>query len=423
MKFSTEIFLALRYLKPKRNFISVLTILSVLGPILGVAVLLIVIAIMTGFDRDIKERILSMQSHIILTKPHNIIENPLPIIDKLKTFPGISAAPMAEGPVLIQSSRQIAVAILKGIIPQQEQNVSGLKKNMVLGEYNISEGEALIGSDMASAYNLSIGDKILIHSLTKIQQRIHIDNDGSISKLDNEVSLPEEMVIKGIFSMGMYEYDSGIVFAYLDQADSLFDMEWGEATSVKIKTETPFILKPTVDFIKKRFPGYNIQTWQQANKQLFGALAVEKKLMFFLLFFIVIVAAFGIAGTLITLAVQKTREIGVLKAVGATRGVIMRIFILQGFIIGVVGTILGAILGILVIENRTFITDKILANIMGVEIFPKELYHLNKIPAEIMPADLTVIVFIAIILCVAASLVPAMFAAFQSPAESLKTEH
>jgi lipoprotein-releasing system permease protein len=163
-------------------------------------------------------------------------------------------------------------------------------------------------------------------------------------------------------------------------------------------------------------------TWQEANRQLFGALRVEKNLMFFLLTFIVIVAAFGIAGTLITVVVQKTREIGILKAVGMPGGTIARIFLLQGTIIGLIGTSLGTGLGLTIIHYRNQVAA-VLAAVMGVEVFPKELYHLSQIPALVMASDVVLIVSAALVICIAGSLVPALYASALSPAAALQEEN
>ena len=174
--------------------------------------------------------------------------------------------------------------------------------------------------------------------------------------------------------------------------------------------------------LRARLPACRIVTWQEANQLLFGALAVEKRLTLFLLAFIVIVAAFGIAGTLITVAVQKTREIGILKAVGMSGGTVARIFILQGAVIGVIGTALGTGLGLLVLHYRNEVAG-LLAKVMKVEIFPKKLYHLSEIPAFTTRGDILLIVGLSLIICVAASLVPALYACSLSPAKALQEEN
>jgi lipoprotein-releasing system permease protein len=280
-----------------------------------------------------------------------------------------------------------------------------------------------VGEELAMELGLSIGDDLIVHSPAKLAQGVEWNEDGSIDSREMDtVYLPEEVRIAGVFSMGVYEYDANIVFLSIDQAADLFGLDWGSATSLHARVPDPFQMTGVTAELRQALPGYRVVTWQEANRQLFGALRVEKNLMFFLLFFIVIVAAFGIAGTLITVAVQKTREIGILKAVGMTSGMVARIFVLQGAIIGFLGTALGTGLGLLVIHYRNQMAE-VLARIMGVEVFPKELYHLSQIPALVTPRDVVVIVVGAWLICVMASLMPAVYASLLSPAQALQEEN
>ena len=427
MPLPADILLSLKYLRPKRTFISMITLLSVLGPILGVALLVIVIAVMSGFDRDIRERILGMQAHLQLTLPYggsasqSVIARPEPYLDGLHDL-GIAAAPLIEGPVLLQQGKQISTKYVRGIVPHREKKVTDLK-DRVEGRFHIREGEALIGGEMALELGVGPGDTLLVHSPAKLTENITWREDGSIETGDlDTVYLPEEVTIAGVFNMGVYEYDSAIMFMRRDQAAELFGLPWGSATVIRGRVPDPFRMASLVQDVQTKFPGLRVVTWQQANRQLFDALRVEKNLMFFLLTFIVIVAAFGIAGTLITVVVQKTREIGILKAVGLTSAAIARIFLVQGAAIGVIGTVFGSAAGLLVIYYRDVIAD-LLARLMGVEVFPKELYHLTSIPARVTPQDVLIIAGIAFIICVFASLIPAVYASCLSPAAALREEN
>ncbi len=430
MQLTADIFLALRYLRPKRTFISLITLLSILGPILGVALLVIVTAVMAGFDRDIREGILGMQSHVQVTPAFRLtsdrpamFEDPEPVMAALHRA-GAKGSPLIEGAVLVQLRGQAMPKFVKGIMPATEREVTSIARTKgFVGRFDIAEGEALIGSGMAAQLGLALGDRLLIHSPSRLTRNVQWSEDGRVQMGEvDEVYLPEEVTIVGIFSMGVYEYDSSIVFVHLDQAADLFGMEWGSATSVHASVPDPFDLDEIVVALGEDLPQCRIVTWQQANRQLFGALQVEKNLMSFLLFFIVIVASFGIAGTLITVVVQKTREIGVLKAVGMSRGMVARIFLLQGATIGVLGTVLGTTIGLLVIRYRERVAA-LLAKIMGHEIFPQELYHLSQIPALSKRSDVLAIVSLAFFVCVLASLVPALYASHLSPAQALQEEN
>jgi len=350
-----------------------------------------------------------------------VIEKPAQVIQAARNA-GARAAPLIEGPVLVQARDRVIAKYLRGIVPAQERVVSNLEKS-VKGRFDLKEGEALVGVELARELGLRIGDPLLLHCPAKLTRNVEWLPDGGVKIRDNgEVYLPEQVTVAGIFDMGVYEFDSGIIFVQLDRAADLFGLPWGSATSVQVRAPDPFNLEPLNRRLQEQFPTFRTLTWMEANRQLFGALRVEKNLMSFLLVFIVIVAAFGIAGTLITVVVQKTREIGILKAVGMSGGMVARIFLLQGTFIGVIGTVLGTGLGALVVHYRNVIAD-LLGKIMGVEVFPKELYHLTQIPGQIIPADLALIVGASLLICVAGALIPALLAAAQSPAASLRDEN
>lgn len=428
MRVPSDIFLALRYLRPKRTFISLITLLSVAGPTLGVAVLIVVMSVMSGFDREIRSRILEMQAHIQVVPGFNsdgspaVIEDPRPIIEALGKL-RLKGAPIIETPILVQHERQINVKFLRGIDPPVERQVTNLAERMVSGTYDIAEGQALIGNELAYELRAKVGDKLLVHSPGKLTKNIKWNDDGSIEFVeDAEVFLPEEVEIAGIFSMGMYEYDSSMVFTHIDQAAELTGLDWGMATSVHAQVADPFAMSDDVAALRELLRGrYRIISWQEANAQLFGALRVEKNLMMLVLSFIVVVAAFCISGTLLTVVIQKTRDIGVMRAVGMGRWLVARVFIMQGGIIGFLGTVCGSVAGLTVIHFRNQIAD-FLGTVMGVEVFPPELYHLAHIPAMVKGGDVAVIVSLAFLICVGASLLPALYAAFIPPVRALQDE-
>lgn len=413
--------MASRYVKPKRNFISILTMISFFGPVIGVAVLITVIAVMSGFDHDIKERILNMHSHFTLTRFFQDFKDPETDIEKLNKIPGINASATIDGAVLLQTKRDVSPQMLMGILPEYEKGVTDLYKNIKEGSYDLKDNEVLVGDRMAISHDISVGSKIVLHSLDKLGK--NIDFSGGEVKMveDPSFALPKELTVAGIFSLGMHEYDSGIIFTNLDTADDILDKEWGTATSLKIKTPDAFDLKDYEEKIQEVIPYVNVTSWQQANRTLFGTLKMEKNMMFFLLFFIVLIAAFGIAGTLLTFAIQKNREVGVMKALGATPWQVMRIFLILGFMIGSVSTTLGTILGVTIVHYRTEVAN-FLAMLKGDDIFPPELYHLTQIPGRIIPSDLIAIFVGSLLLCVLAAFLPAMFAAYSNPAKALKSE-
>ncbi len=425
MQLPADVLLALRYMRPKRTFVSVITLLSLIGPALGVAILIIVTSVMSGFDEDIRKGILSVQSHLVVSPGpgQSSLVDPDEVVRTLAAH-GVLAAPVIEGPVLIQVRDGSSVRAVKGIQPDLEARVSNIGSNgRFEGRFEIREGEALIGSMMARELGLKIGDDLLIHAPQRLTGNISWQEDGAIRVTEpDEVYVPESVRVAGIFTMGVYDFDSGLIYLHLDQAAELFGYDWGTATSVHGRVRDPFRMEALLAALHDELRDCTVRSWQEVNQLLFGALRVEKTLMVFLLTFIVVVAAFGIAGTLITVAVQKTREVGILKAMGMSRALVARIFLMVGGIIGLVGTLLGVGLGLLVIHYRNAIAG-VLSRAMGVDVFPPELYHLTQIPGKPMAGDVVLITVTSLLICVMASLIPALYASAMSPAQALQEEN
>lgn len=420
----TEIFLALRYLKPKRTFVSVITLLSILGPVLGVAILLIVSAVMAGFDRDIKTGIMDMTAHIqVYPKNTDYFADPDPLMEQLETH-GVLAAPVIESTALIQIKDQIIPKFVRGINPEREAKVTSLLNNTYShGIPELADGDVIIGDMLAKNTGLREGSQFLIHSPSRLTQNIHWQENGKVEISEpDELYLPEEVTVRDYFSMGVSDYDDNIIVMSLDQAAELTGQEWGSASSIQLKVPDPMNLDGLAAELRKAFPDLYFVTWQERNQMLFGTLRVEKNLMTFLMAFIVLVASFSIAATLITVVVQKTREIGILKAVGTSSGTIARIFLVQGGMIGLIGTAAGTILGLAVIFFRDQIAA-VLSFIMGHDVFPAELYHLTRIPALVTPADLCTTIILSLAICIFAALVPAIYASALQPAKSLQEDN
>jgi len=413
--------MASRYVKPKRNFISILTLLSMIGPAIGVAVLITVIAVMTGFDHDIKAGILTMQPHFTARSYISKFKNPEKLIEKVNAIDGLKASAIIDGPVLLQSNHDISPQMLIGIIPEYENDVTELESHIIRGSYDLKDNEVLIGNRMALSHGLDVGSKIVIQSLATLQDNIDFSG-GEIKMIENpSFDLPTELTVVGIFSVGVFQFDSGIIVSNLDTADDLFDEEWGTASEIRIKTPDAFELDHYFDPLEEILGLSSIRSWQQNNRRLFGTVKMEKNMMFFLLFFIVLIAAFNISATLLTFAIQKRREVGVMKALGATPIQIMRIFLVIGLSIGTISTTIGTILGIQIVEHREQVL-KLLTMLKGDDAFPADLYQLAEVPGKIIPSDLIIIFVGSLFLCVVAAVVPAIFAAYSNPAKALKSE-
>ena len=435
MHLPLDIFLALRYLRPKRTFVSFITLLSILGPTLGVAILLIVNSIMAGFGKDIQENIMSWQAHLhVFPNMKSTMDDPEKIIEILEKH-GVKASPLIQDSALIQvkastlsgeTEQVIQPKVVYGIDPAREGEVTGIKGAMIYGKFDIEEGEALVGDRLANAVGLRIGSSFLIHSPARLTQNVKWDKDGQVHVgQPDEVYLPEEVKVVGIFSMGFAEFDENVIFVRRDQAADLFGYDWGTATSVQGKVPDPMQMDKLMQELNgdinepNRLRRFKIVTWKERNQMLFSTLQVEKKLMAFLMTFILLVASFSIAATLITVVVQKTREIGTLKAVGVSSWTVARIFMFQGAAIGVFGTTFGITLGLLVIHYRNAIAA-ILSKILGHDVFPPELYHLNHLPALWTANDLVTVSILSMTVCILAALIPAIFASALPPAKSLQ---
>ncbi len=418
----TELFLAWRYFRPKRNAVSIITLISIIGVGLGVGVLIVVLAVMTGFTDRMKDKLLDTTAHAqIFGRGTGFLRNPEEAVKAVKACGG-DATPIVNSTVLIQRADKFVPKQAIGFDPAQDDGRIKVKELVYYGRYSLERGEMLVSDVIATELGVKVGDTLLLHSPSKLAKLIKRNKDGKVEMSEgSQVYLPSEFSIAGIYSFGKYDFDKNVVFLNLDDSDELFGLPWGAATCVYAWTKDPFNMGPFLKGLNERLPNYSICSWQQMNSRLLGVLAVEKNMQFFLLVFIVLVAAFSITNTLITTVIQKTREIGLLKALGASSWSVMGIFILQGFFVGLIGTVFGIALGFLVVHYRMAILIGLRA-VTGMEIFPKEFYYFSELPAQIVPWDLLWISITSVTLCTFGGVVPALRAARLDPASALRYE-
>jgi lipoprotein-releasing system permease protein len=382
---------------------------------------MVVLAVMTGFSDKMKEKLIDTTSHAqIIGAYGRYIPSPKHPVQTVENLGG-TALPVIMSPILLQRGNNFIPIQMIALDPYDKAVARfDLKGSLLKGTFSLEPGEMIVSYLTARELHLRPGDKILVHSPVKLSKLIKKDSSGKIEAAQGAY-LPGEFTISGIYSFDKYDFDKNVLFMNRDDAAELYDMNYGAATTILVWTADPYNM---TDFMKKlsgKLPLYHAASWQDMNKRLLGVLAVEKNMQLFLLVFIVLVAAFSITNTLITTVIQKTREIGLLKAVGASSGTIMRIFLLQGFFVGTIGTFFGLILGWLFVKYRMAILE-FLRIVTRQEIFPREVYVFSELPAHIVPTDLITISVIAIVLCTLGGLIPAFRAAKLDPAGALRSE-
>jgi lipoprotein-releasing system permease protein len=417
-----ELFIGLRYLKAKRKstFISIITFISTAGVALGVMALIVVLAVMTGFEDDLKEKILGTNADIVVIRNGAPMEEYRSVIEKLKGFKGVQAAtPFIYNQVMLSSGKNVSGVVLRGIDVATDRQVTRLSKSVVegtiesldpvMGHGSDTTPGLMVGKELAKHLNLFLGDKVNV-----------ISPMGNITPLGMMPRM-KPFRITGIFNTGMFEYDSTLAYVSLSQAQSFFDLG-DTVTGIQLKVEDVYGTDELARSINREMGiNYYARDWMQMNKNILFALKTEKIVMFIILTLIVLVAAFGIASTLFMVVMEKTRDIAILKSMGATGTSIMKIFVLEGLIIGVIGTLVGVASGLLVAINLEPIID-VIQKITGQNFFSKDIYYLDHFPSLVVPSDVVLISVTAVLISFLATLYPAWQASRMLPAEALRYE-
>lgn len=412
-----EILIGLRYLKSKRReaVISLITLISSGGVALGVMALIVVLSVMSGFEKDLRDKILGTNAHVVLLR---FGEGGITDVDKLlpriTPLPHVAAAaPFTLHQVMLTSRHGVMGAVLRGIDPEREGQVTDLARNMKKGSLDAlsRDGEGIIlGKSLAASLGISIGDPVNVVSPV----------GGGVTPLGMAPRVKQFTVV-GVFEAGMYEYDAGLAYISIPAAQTFFRMG-KSVTGVEIKLDDIYQAPQVAGQMQEelRFPFYT-RTWMEMNKNLFSALKLEKTVMFIILVMIVLVAAFGVVSTLTMLVMEKTREIAILKSMGATAAGIMRIFILDGVVIGAVGTLVGLLGGLVVTKNLDRIVSFV-ERVFGIDAFPGDVYFLDKLPHQINAPDVVVVVIVSLIISFLATLYPSWQASRLNPVDALRYE-
>ncbi|WP_029008478.1 lipoprotein-releasing ABC transporter permease subunit [Azospirillum halopraeferens] len=410
-----ERMVAMRYLRARRQegFISVIAGFSLLGIALGVATLIIVMAVMNGFRAELLGRVLGLNGHLnVYSAQGGPLDDFDTLADRLRAAPGVvQVTPTVEGQALVSVRGTASGAVVRGVRPEDFRDRSTLASAIVLGSVGAyDEDRIAIGIRMAQRLGLSVGDQ-----LTLIAPQGNATAFGTVPRMR---SFP----IGAIFDVGMFEYDNAFVFMPLDQAQIFFRTGEDAVTSLEVFVRDPTQIAAARSAILPTVAGIGrVIDWQQSNASFYTALQVERNVMFLILSLIIMVAAFNIISSMIMLVKDKGRDIAILRTMGATRGMIMRIFFLSGASIGVVGTVAGLGLGIAFALNIESIRQFI-QTLSGTELFSAEIYFLSQLPAKIDWGEVVQVAAMALALSIGATLYPSWRAARLDPVEALRYE-
>jgi len=425
-----EFFISRRYMRAKRKqvFVSIITFISIFGIFLGVAALIIVLAVMNGFEEDLRTKILGIRSHIeVTTNMTGPMKNYPAVREEIDKTPGVVAStPFIYTQAMIRSGSGVTGVVIRGLDTASAPKVINLGKikNGKLEYLNKIPDDALkelsdedkglagimIGKEMARNLGLFLYDSITIISPT-----------GGIATPMGMVPRMKKFIVVGIFESGFYEYDSTLAFLSLKNCQEFLDM--GDTVS-GMDIVVNDIYK--ADVIARNIQGklgfpFFTQNWMQMNRNLFSALKLEKHVMFIILSLIVLVAAFNIISALIMIVMEKNKDIAILKSMGATSATIMKIFIYQGLIVGVIGTFFGCIAGLTVALNLQKIS-LLVEKIFNFKILPGDVYYLSELPSKVNYSDVVVIVIGTLAICFLSTIYPALRASKLDPAEALRYE-
>ena len=409
-----ERLLAFRYIRARRaeGFISVVAWFSLAGITLGVATLIIVMSVMNGFRAELIGRILGLNGHLGVSSIEGGIKDYNKLALRLSEMPSIIAAtPQIEGQVMVNANNQARGAVVRGVswsdLAVRKPLWDSLDESAIAAFRD--DGALLIGETMAFTLRLKIGDTVTL-----------LSPKGRVTAFGT-VPLRRSFKIGGIFKVGMHEYDSGFIFMPLDVSQVFFDT--GDVVSgFEVYSSAPLNITAVSNIIKSQLGSkYRVFDWQERNASFLNALKVERNVMFLILTLIILVAAFNIVSSMIMLVRSKNADIAVLRSLGASSSLIMRVFLITGASIGAVGTLVGSLLGLIFCWQIDNIKRGV-ESLSGAELFSAEIYYLSKLPAVVDPFEVSIVVVMALVLSFVASLYPAWRAAHVAPAEVLRYE-
>jgi len=410
-----ELLVGLRYTRAKRrnHFISFISLISMAGIALGVMALIVVLSVMNGFQQELRTRILAVVSHVELTGPGNRLADWRRVAAAAREDPHVvAAAPYVNGQGMLTFGRGVRGALVRGILPQAEERVADIGRHMrsgrlealVPGQFNI-----VLGGELARALGAFTGDKVAL-----IAPQGQVTPAGLIPRL-------KQFTVVGIFEIGMYEYDSSLALVHLEDAQKLYQLG-GAASGVRLKLDDLFAARAVARDLSARLaPALYASDWTRSHANFFRAVEIEKRVMFIILTLIVAVAAFNIVSTLVMLVTDKQADIAILRTLGAAPASVMQIFVVQGAMIGVIGTLLGVVGGVLIGLNVDTVVPAI-EHVLGFKFLAKDVYYISELPSDVQPRDVATIGLVSLVMSFVATLYPSWRASRVNPAEALRYE-
>jgi lipoprotein-releasing system permease protein len=406
--------------KRKNHFTSFISITSIAGLALGVAVLIVVLSVMNGFGNALRNSILSVASHMQVTGANGNLANWQLVLEKSKTVPQVqAAAPYVMGQGMLSLGQYAQGTLVRGISPLEEEKVAELGAKMRVGhleELRAGEFNIVLGADLARSLGAHLGDKVVL-----------MTPNGSATPA-GMVPRMKQFNLVGMFEMGMQQYDAGLALVNIEDAAKLYRMG-DDVTGVRLKLDDPMstvnvapqLSAALQEVAVANMNNFYISDWRDENPNLFAAIKMEKRVMFIIMTLVVAVAAFNIVSTLIMAVTDKRADIAIMRTLGASPSSIMQIFVVQGALIGLIGTVLGVLLGVTIALNIDVIVPFI-EHLFGVQFLDKNVYQISVVPSQLLWSDVSVITITAFLLSLLATLYPSWKASNINPAEALRYE-
>ena len=424
---SYEFFISLRYLRARRKqvFVSIITFISIAGIFLGVAALIIVLAVMNGFETDLRNKILGINSHIILMEYSGAMRNHPRVMREVAQVPGVVAAtPFIYSQAMLKNGSSVTGIVLRGLSTEDALKVINLGKIREGKLDDLGNQEKKIPGlkpELAGLPGILIGRELAKNLGVFLHETVYVVSPSGVATPMGMVPRMKPFLVVGIFESGFFEYDSTLAFISLKNCQEFLGM--GEmVTGIEIRVDDIYKADRIAKQIEQKlgFPYWG-RNWMEMNKNLFSALKLEKRVMFLILSLIVLVAAFNIISALIMIVMEKNKDIAILKTMGATRAGIMKIFIFQGLIVGAIGTFLGCIAGLAVAFNLEALS-RFVENLFGFKILPGDVYYLSELPSQVNYSDVGIIILGTLLISFLSTIYPSWRASRLDPAEALRYE-